>query len=89
GFTTTFPPNTVVPYTVNGRQYDVDISSSREGLSSTAVTYAAVTSRSHHQGVVSSAMMDGSVRTVANGVDLDLWRNLSTRAGNETLSGDY
>ncbi|MFM8703539.1 MAG: DUF1559 domain-containing protein [Planctomycetia bacterium] len=90
GFTTTFPPNTVVPYShSNGRQYDVDISSSREGLSTTAATYAAVTSRSHHQGIVSSMMMDGSVRTVANGIDRDLWQRLSTRAGDEVISGDY
>jgi len=90
GFTTTFSPNTVVPYVhSDGRQYDVDISSSREGLSATAATYAAVTSRSHHAGVVSSALMDGSVRTVANSVDGDLWKRLSTRSGGEAITGDY
>jgi prepilin-type N-terminal cleavage/methylation domain-containing protein len=90
GFTTTFPPNTVVPYThTDGRQYDVDISSSREGLSGNAVTYAAVTSRSHHAGVVSSAMMDGSVRTIANTIAADLWQSLSTRAGGEPITGEY
>ncbi|NCY01796.1 MAG: DUF1559 domain-containing protein [Planctomycetia bacterium] len=89
GFTTTFPPNTVVPYThTDGRQYDVDISSSREGLSNTAATYAAVTSRSHHAGVVSSSMMDGSVRAVANGIDATLWQRLSTRAGGENVAAD-
>jgi prepilin-type N-terminal cleavage/methylation domain-containing protein len=90
GFTTTFSPNTVVPYVhSDGRQYDVDISSSREGLSTTTATYAAVTSRSHHAGVVSSALMDGSVRTVANSIDGSLWKALSTRAGGETVTGDY
>jgi prepilin-type N-terminal cleavage/methylation domain-containing protein len=89
GFTTAFPPNTVVPYShSDGRQYDVDICSSREGNSSTA-TYAAVTSRSHHAGVVSSALMDGSVRSVANSIDGSLWKALSTRAGGETVTGDY
>ncbi len=89
GFTTTFPPNTVVPYMhSDGRQYDVDICGRREGLSSTA-TYAAVTSRSHHAGVVSSAFMDGSVRTVTNGIDAGLWKALSTRAGGEAIAGDY
>jgi len=72
----------------DGRQYDVDICSSREGLGSTA-TYAAVTSRSHHAGVVSSAFMDGSVRTVTNGIDAGLWKALSTRAGGEAIAGDY
>jgi hypothetical protein len=90
GFTTTFPPNTVVPYThTDGKSYDIDISSSREGLSDSAATYAVVTSRSHHAGVVSSALMDGSVRSVANGIDGDLWKRLSTRAGSETVTGDY
>jgi type II secretory pathway pseudopilin PulG len=89
GFTTTFPPNTVVPYThSDGSQYDVDISSSREGRNATA-TYAAVTSRSHHAGVVSSGLMDGSVRSIANGIDGDLWKRLSTRAGGEVIAGDY
>ena len=90
GFTTTFPPNTVVPYVhSDGRQYDVDISSSREGLSPTSATYAAVTSRSHHAGLVSSALMDGSVRSITNSIDGSLWRALSTRAGGETVTGDY
>ena len=89
GFTTAFPPNTVVPYShSDGRQYDVDICSSREGRNSTA-TYAAVTSRSHHAGVVSSALMDGSVRTIANSIDGSLWKALSTRSGGETVTGDY
>ena len=73
----------------DGRQYDVDISSSREGLSATAATYAAVTSRSHHAGLVSSALMDGSVRSIANSIDGSLWKALSTRAGGETVTGDY
>jgi prepilin-type N-terminal cleavage/methylation domain-containing protein len=90
GFTTTFPPNTVVPYThTDGKSYDVDISSSREGLSTTAATYVAATSRSHHLGVVSSALMDGSVRTVANGIEGDVWRSLSTRADGKNVTGDY
>ena len=90
GFTTTFPPNTAVPYThTDGQSYDIDISSSREGLSDSAATYAVVTSRSHHAGVVSSALMDGSVRFVANSIDGDLWKRLSTRAGGETITGDY
>ena len=90
GFTTTFPPNTVVPYMhSDGRQYDVDICSNREGRTPASTTYAAVTSRSYHAGIVSTAFMDGSVRSISNGIDGGLWRALSTRAGSENLSGDY
>jgi len=90
GFTTTFPPNMVVPYVhSDGVAYDVDICGSREGLSTSTATYAAVTSRSYHAGVVSSALMDGSVRTVTNSIDGSLWKALSTRAGGETIAGDY
>ena len=90
GFTTTFPPNTLVPYThSDNRQYDVDICGSREGTTPSAPTQAAVTSRSHHAGLVSTCFMDGSVRSVANGVLGDVWRALSTRAGGENTTGDY
>lgn len=90
GFTTTFAPNTAVPYThSDGNTYDIDICGSREGLTTSTATYAAVTSRSHHAGVVSTSLMDGSVRSVSNGIDRDLWQRLSTRAGGETVAGDY
>ena len=89
GFTTTFPPNTVVSYSTNGSSYDVDICGSREGLSASAATFAAVTSRSHHAGLVTCSLMDGSVRTVDNGISRTLWQQLSTRAGGEAVPGDY
>lgn len=90
GFTTTFPPNADVPYThTDGVRYDIDICGSREGLSTTATTFAAVTSRSHHGGVVSASLMDGSVRAVVSAIDGGLWRALSTRAGGENVPADY
>ncbi len=86
GFTTTFAPNTVVPYTdAAGNNYDIDLVSMSEGSSATVPTFASLTSRSYHVGLVNSAFMDGSVQTVANGVDLTLWRALSTRAGDEII----
>lgn len=90
GFTTTFPPNTVVPYThSDGRDYDVDVCGPREGSTSTAVTRAVVTSRSHHRDMVNAAMMDGSVRSIASGIELSTWQALGSRAGGEAIGGNY
>ncbi|MFN0054200.1 MAG: DUF1559 domain-containing protein [Planctomycetales bacterium] len=88
GFTTTFGPNATVPYTLGGVQYDIDLTSMRDGESTTIPTYAAVTSRSYHVGIVNSLMVDGSVRSFSNSIDLRVWRGLGTRFGSEVL-GDY
>jgi len=86
GFTTTFSPNTKVPYVASGRTFDIDVTSRREGITTTDTTYSVITSRSHHVGLVQAAMMDGSVRGVTNSVQLDTWRNMGTRAGREVIS---
>jgi prepilin-type N-terminal cleavage/methylation domain-containing protein len=88
GFTTVFTPNTRVPHTVGGIEHDIDYSSRQEGSSTTVRTFAAITSRSHHNGLVGVAMMDGSVRTVGDDVSLAVWRALSTRSGGEAESLD-
>jgi prepilin-type N-terminal cleavage/methylation domain-containing protein len=88
GFTALLPPNTRVPVTFNGRQYDCDYTSWQEGRSATVPTYAAVTARSFHTGLVNAALMDGSVRAVRSSVERDVWRALATRAGGEVV-GDY
>ena len=85
GFTTTFPPNTKVPYSTGGVTYDIDFNSLREGRSATAPTYAVVTSRSHHTGGVNALMMDGSVRFAANSISQDAWRSMGSRAGGEVF----
>jgi len=88
GITTVFTPNTPVAYLHNdGRTYDVDYNSQQEGRSATQPTYAAVTARSYHPGVVNALAMDGSSRTVSNTVDLALWRALGTRQGGEVAGG--
>jgi prepilin-type processing-associated H-X9-DG protein len=46
---------------------------------------AVITSRSYHTGAVNVTLMDGSVRTISENVDLTVWRALGTRAGNEVL----
>jgi prepilin-type N-terminal cleavage/methylation domain-containing protein len=88
GFTTTFIPNTPVLCTngPNGVQ-DLDYTSQREDNpeGTTNRTYAAVTSRSHHEGIVQSLLMDGSARGISENVDLQVWRRLGTRAGGEVV----
>jgi prepilin-type N-terminal cleavage/methylation domain-containing protein/prepilin-type processing-associated H-X9-DG protein len=86
GFTTVFPPNTVVSYSGPDKIYDVDFITATE--SSLGDTYAAVTSRSYHTGGVNVLMMDGSVRFVANSLAPGTWRALGTRAGGEVIE-DY
>ena len=86
GFTTTFTPNHKVLCDQGGIEYDVDFTNIREGKNTTAKTYAAVTSRSHHTGGVTVAMMDGAVRFVSDSVELQIWRDMSTRAGHEVVT---
>ncbi len=90
GFTTTFPPNTTVPYVhTDGQTYDIDVTTVRENANAATPTYAVVTSRSHHSGMVGTLMLDGSVRSVASDVDAATWRALGSRAGGEAITGDY
>ena len=88
GFTTTFGPNSKVVHVESGQTYDVDYTSVEEGDSTTAPTYAAITSRSHHTGIVQSLLVDGSVRAISENLDLNVWRALGTRAGGEVV-GEY
>jgi len=93
GFTTVFTPNTFVRYVhTDGRSYDVDYNSRQEGKSLTQPTYAAVTARSYHPGIVNVALMDGSVRSVSDTIDLRVWRALGTRQavpGEPIVSGGF
>ena len=50
------------------------------------MNYGFYAARSYHAGGVNAAMADGSVRFVADSVDLDVWRAAATVAGNETES---
>ena len=86
GFTTVFTPNTRVPHTADGVDHDIDYNSRQEGHSATARTFAAITSRSHHRGVVTIAMLDGSTRMLEDAVDLRIWRAMGSRCGNESVA---
>lgn len=87
GFTVTLNPNTYVAYTNGGTEYNADYNSWQEGKdgSSGSPTYAIITSRSHHIGVVNSVLLDGSVRTIGENISLDIWRALGTRNNGEIL----
>jgi hypothetical protein len=88
GFTATLKPNSTVRHVVNGVSYDVDFSSSEESFDKEGVngqkrnygTDAFITARSHHSGLVQVSMVDGSVQTYTDTVDLAIWRAASTRA---------
>jgi prepilin-type processing-associated H-X9-DG protein len=81
GFTTVFPPNTVVAYPGGATTYDVDFVTATEA--NLGDTYAAVTARSYHPGGVNALMLDGSVRFCGGTIRPEVWRALGTRAGGE------
>jgi prepilin-type N-terminal cleavage/methylation domain-containing protein/prepilin-type processing-associated H-X9-DG protein len=47
---------------------------------------AQTAARSQHTGGVNAAMADGSIRFVANTIDLTTWRAMGTRAGGEAVT---
>jgi prepilin-type processing-associated H-X9-DG protein len=96
GFTTVFPPNAKVRCTESGVVYDVDWTNWQEGKNwadadktNDSTVRAAVTARSYHKGSVNVLMMDGSVRSMSEQIDLGTWRAISTRASGEKLSADF
>ncbi len=86
GFTATFPPLTQVMCANGNAMYDIDFVGQSEGRSTTIPTFAAVTSRSYHTGVVNVVLMDGSVRAISGGVDRLVWQAAATRGGAEVAS---
>ena len=92
GVTATMTPNTIVPFTNNaGQQVDADFNSWQEGKSGGAgnPTYAMITSRSQHAGLVQVALVDGSVQSVSDAIDLYVWRALATRDGGEVTGNAF
>lgn len=88
GFTTTFGPNTNTLCIEAGATYqECDFNSWQEGRKglSGKPTYAAVTSRSYHEGIVQVTMADGSVRVISENINLGVWRSLGTRMGREVV----
>lgn len=91
GFTTAFTPNARVYIKGSNTPTPVEgdyISCKERGTSATCAgkpTYAAVTTRSFHTGIVNSLMMDGSTRTISENIDVNVWRGLGSRAGGEVV----
>lgn len=88
GFTTTMPPNTATSCTDGTTSYEFcDFNSWQEGKNGRngSPSFAIITSRSHHTGIVQVALMDGSCRSISEHVDASVWQSLGTRSGGEVL----
>ena len=79
GFTVTLPPNSNVTVGGGDRPDEGDYTSCREDKSCIGPTFAAVTARSWHEGIVHGLLMDGSARSFSETIDLGLWRLLGQR----------
>ncbi|MBS0264624.1 MAG: DUF1559 domain-containing protein [Planctomycetes bacterium] len=94
GFTTAFSPNAQTLIGGVGAPTGVpivgDFISCREGGAKCAglPVYAAVTARSFHAGLVNILLMDGSVRSASDSIDLGVWRRLGSRNDGRPV-GEY
>ncbi|MDA7950450.1 MAG: DUF1559 domain-containing protein [Pirellulaceae bacterium] len=87
GFTTLFPPNTVVSFEHEDRMYDINYTTQQEGKSTTRTTYAAITARSHHNGGVNAVFLDSTTYWVDQGIDPVVWKALGTARGGTNEGG--
>ena len=88
GFTTTLVPNSATSCTDGTTTFsECDFNSWQEGKNGVAgsLSYAIITSRSYHPGIVQAALMDGSCRVINENIDLGVWRALGTRNGGEVI----
>ncbi|MEO2036597.1 MAG: DUF1559 domain-containing protein [Planctomycetaceae bacterium] len=88
GFTTTMPPNSSTSCCDGTTTYEFcDFNSWQEGKNGIngSPSYAIITSRSHHSGMVQVALIDGSCRSIAETIDHSIWRGLGTRSDGEVL----
>ena len=84
-------PVHTVAHTVGGETYDIDYTSCREDKPTstcTGPTYAAVTSRSYHEGIVNVLLLDGSSRSVGDSIDATIWNHLGAR-NDATAIGEF
>ncbi len=81
GFTTAFIPNFKNSDFISARENQPPPA----GSVATAIVYGTVTSRSYHTGMVNTLLMDGSVRSISENIDIFVWRALGSRAGGEIV----
>ncbi|WP_231615973.1 DUF1559 family PulG-like putative transporter [Novipirellula artificiosorum] len=92
GFTVTLAPNSKVQFSNDGQLHEeMDFNSWQEGKNGIAgnPTYAIITSRSYHTGLVNVSKLDGSVSSITESIDLHIWQALGTRNGREVIEGDW
>lgn len=88
-FTTYLPPNSTQPDRIYSASYCNNLPEAN--LPCDVTTASAPTmfaARSRHPGGVQVALCDGSARFVAETIQIDIWRGLSTTHGQEVL-GDF
>ncbi len=88
GFTTTMPPNSQVSCSDGSNIFDeCDYNSWQEGKNGVngSPSYAIITSRSYHDGLVNVGLADGSIRSISESLDKGVWRALGTRNGGEVI----
>lgn len=87
GFTAALAPNSFVAYDAGEEVgvVDADYNSWQEGKNGSAgsPSFAIITSRSFHQDMVQVVMLDGSVRTIDESIELPAWRAAATRRGGD------
>jgi prepilin-type N-terminal cleavage/methylation domain-containing protein len=91
GFSTYLPPNTSLPDVTTWPSYvQYPYANNPPGVLASSATPAALYgARSRHPGGVVAGLCDGSVRFVADQIDLNLWRALSTIRGSEVMGTDF
>ena len=85
GITVALGPNARVNVPGGVRPDEGDYTSCREDQTCNGPTFASVTSRSWHVGSVQVLLMDGSVHSVSENIDLAIWRRLGQRNDGQVL----
>ncbi len=87
-FETFNPPNSAAPDRLESTSYCFPANNLNPPCIAATPTRltTVISARSRHTGGVNAAQCDGSVRFVANSINLDIWRGISTASGGETVS---
>lgn len=86
-FTSFYPPNTSSPDIVT--QNCTNTPAENLPCVDNGGAWNILAARSRHPGGVNVAMCDGTVRFVPQSITIDVWRALSTIAGNESVNLDF